>query len=176
MKKVLLRGKKRQLRKTSTAFAANPWKIGWHRFTGKAKRRAGMWNYKMAHGLETCCQSSEFQFPSRTGPSLGRAVLQPAWYIGQRWDLPWVPPRGSLPAGPVAVQRHESRPFSLACEEKHSLLPWAELCRVIHHPSSQLMGNDKVWERREVFCDYRWNLPGAGACRDTVTALSVPWE
>lgn len=51
-----------------------------------------MWKYKMAYGLETCSHSSEFQFPSRTGPSLGRAVLQPAWYIGQRC--------GSLPAGP----------------------------------------------------------------------------
>lgn len=86
------RGKKKQLRKTSTAFAANPRKIGRHHFTSKAKRRAGMWKYKMAHGLETCSHSSEFQFPSRTGPSLGRAVLQPAWYIGQRC--------GSLPAGP----------------------------------------------------------------------------
>lgn len=36
---------------------------------------------------------------------------------------PRVPPRWPLPAGPVAVQRPKSRPFSLACGEKHSLLP-----------------------------------------------------
>lgn len=70
------------------------WKIGQHRFTSKAKRKAGIQKCKMAHGLENWCQCSEFQSASKPGPSL-EDVLHHGGYIGQLWEC-----CGCLPAGP----------------------------------------------------------------------------